>query len=83
MRSSGCSPRRTSAKPSSVSSSSRCGSSNSRRCATATAFFYLNDPELGRIEQRYGIDYRKTLAEIIRLNTGEKTQADVFKAPLG
>jgi hypothetical protein len=45
-------------------------------------FFYLNDPELGRIEQRYGIDYRKTLAEIIRLNTGEKTQGDVFKAPL-
>ena len=45
-------------------------------------FFYLDDPELGRIEQRYGIDYRKTLTEIIRLNTGEKTQANVFKAPL-
>jgi hypothetical protein len=46
-------------------------------------FFYLSDPELGRIERKYGIDYRKTLAEIIRLNTGEKTQADVFKAPSG
>jgi hypothetical protein len=46
-------------------------------------FFYLNDSELGRIEQRYGIDYRKTLAEIIGLNTGEKTQPDVFKAPSG
>jgi hypothetical protein len=44
-------------------------------------FFYLNDPELGSIERKYGIDYRKTLAEIIRLNTGEKTQPNVFKAP--
>jgi Animal haem peroxidase len=46
-------------------------------------FFYLNDRELGTIQRKYGIDYRKTLAEIIRLNTGEKTQANVFKAPLG
>jgi hypothetical protein len=45
-------------------------------------FFYLNDPELARIEQKYGINYRKTLAEIIFLNTGEKTQANAFKAPL-
>jgi hypothetical protein len=46
-------------------------------------FFYLDDPELARIEQKYGINYRKTLAEIIFLNTGEKTQANVFKAPEG
>ena len=46
-------------------------------------FFYLNDSELGRIEQKHGIDDRKTLAQTIRLNTGEKTQGDLFKAPLG
>ena len=45
-------------------------------------FFYLNDPMLETIKQKYGIDYRHTLAQIIRLDTGEKPQADVFKAPL-
>ena len=45
-------------------------------------FFYLNDPMLDSIRKKYGIDYRHTLAQIIRANTGEKTQADVFKAPL-
>jgi peroxidase len=45
-------------------------------------FFYLNDPMLATIKQRYGIDYRHTLAQIIRLNTGEKTRPDVFEAPL-
>jgi hypothetical protein len=45
-------------------------------------FFYLNDPMLGSIRKKYGIDYRLTLAQIITLDTGEKTQADVFKAPL-
>ncbi|HXY84145.1 MAG TPA: peroxidase family protein [Gaiellaceae bacterium] len=44
-------------------------------------FFYLNDPMLGRIRQQYGIDYRHTLAEIIRLDTHARVQADVFKAP--
>jgi Animal haem peroxidase len=33
-------------------------------------FFYLNDPLLDRIRRRYGIDYRHTLADIIRQNTG-------------
>jgi hypothetical protein len=45
-------------------------------------FFYLNDPMLDQIRRKYGIDYRKTLAEIIRLNTGEDVPADVFKAPV-
>jgi hypothetical protein len=45
-------------------------------------FFYLNDPALASMREKYGIDYRHTLAQIIRINTGEKTQADVFKAPL-
>jgi peroxidase len=45
-------------------------------------FFYLNDPKLDSIRKKYGIDYRLTLAQIIRLNTGEKTRPDVFKAPL-
>ena len=44
-------------------------------------FFYLNDPALFVIKRQYGIDYRKTLAQLITLNTGETVQADVFKAP--
>jgi Animal haem peroxidase len=42
-------------------------------------FFYLNDPELRDIERRYGITYRRTLAEIIELNTGITVPEDVFK----
>jgi hypothetical protein len=42
-------------------------------------FFYANDPELARIERAYGIDYRTTLAQLIRRNTGVAVQADVFK----
>jgi hypothetical protein len=42
-------------------------------------FFYANDPELARIQRRYGIDYRKTLAQLIRLDTGVSVQDDVFK----
>ncbi len=44
-------------------------------------FFYLNDPMLDQIKRQYGIDYRRTLAEIIRLDTGEAVRRDVFKAP--
>ena len=33
-------------------------------------FFYLNDPALSSSSATYGIDYRKTLAEIIKRNTG-------------
>jgi hypothetical protein len=32
-------------------------------------FFYLNDPAVREIHSRYGISYRHTLAELIRLNT--------------
>jgi Animal haem peroxidase len=42
-------------------------------------FFYLNDPELRVIERLFGITYRRTLAEIIELNTGITVQEDVFK----
>ena len=42
-------------------------------------FFYLNDPQLVAIEQLFGITYRHTLAELIRLNTGVAVQANVFK----
>jgi len=42
-------------------------------------FFYANDAELVRIRKRYGIDYRTTLAQLIRRNTGVAVQADVFK----
>jgi hypothetical protein len=42
-------------------------------------FFYLNDPLLDTIRQWYGIDYRRTLASIIRANTGARTQPDVFR----
>jgi hypothetical protein len=44
-------------------------------------FFYLNDPELGRIEHDYGISYRHTLSFLIRANTGFTVQPDVFQAP--
>jgi hypothetical protein len=44
-------------------------------------FFYLNDPVLRSIEREYGIDYRKTLGEIIELNTGADVADNVFLAP--
>ena len=42
-------------------------------------FFYANEPELAQIRTKYGIDYRTTLAQLIRRNTGVTVQADVFK----
>jgi Animal haem peroxidase len=45
-------------------------------------FFYLNDPALSAIRARFGIDYRRSLAEIIRDNTGTQVEDNVFKAPL-
>jgi len=41
-------------------------------------FFYLNDPDLARIDQDFGITYRHTLADIISLNTGMSEPKDVF-----
>jgi hypothetical protein len=43
-------------------------------------FFYLNDPLLPTFESRYGLDYSQSLANIIRMNTGARHQADVFEA---
>jgi hypothetical protein len=43
-------------------------------------FFYLNDHFLDQIRSQYGIDYRSSLAEIIRRNTGVAVRPDVFKA---
>ena len=42
-------------------------------------FFYRNDPVLQLIERLYGISYRHTLADLIRLNTGTTVQPNVFK----
>ena len=44
-------------------------------------FFYLNDPVLRVIDLLFGIDYRHTVAEIVRLNTGVTLRSDVFKVP--
>jgi hypothetical protein len=33
------------------------------------------------IREFYGIDYRRTLAAIIRANTGVVTQTDAFRVP--
>ena len=45
-------------------------------------FYCANDPLLTEIEQAYGITYRHTLAELIRLNVDDAAVAnDVFKAP--
>jgi hypothetical protein len=41
-------------------------------------FFYLNDPALERIEDRYDVSYKHTLAEIVELNTDTDVQADIF-----
>jgi hypothetical protein len=41
-------------------------------------FFYLNDPELTRFDEDFGITYRHTLADVISLNAGARVPADVF-----
>ena len=43
-------------------------------------FLYLDDPVLDTIRQTYGITYRHTLAELIKLDAGVTVQANVFKA---
>ena len=42
-------------------------------------FFYLNDPALPLIQQMFGISSRRSLAQIIRANTGAVVPDDVFK----
>ena len=44
-------------------------------------FFYLNDPVLPAIASTYGIDYRRTLTDIIRLDTGTRVQAKRLQSP--
>jgi hypothetical protein len=43
-------------------------------------FFYLNDPTLDTIRRNYGVTYRHTLAELIKLDAGVTVQANVFEA---
>ena len=42
-------------------------------------FFYRNDPVLRLIDHEFGVDYRLTVAEIVKLNTGVTLQPNVFK----
>jgi hypothetical protein len=42
-------------------------------------FFYRTDPVLRFIDHEFGIDYRLTIAEIVKLNTGVTLQRNVFK----
>ncbi len=44
-------------------------------------YFYDNDPILPLIKKSFGITFRHSLADIIRLNTGVKVPAVLFKAP--
>jgi peroxidase len=44
-------------------------------------FFYANDSLLTDIERVYGITYKHTLAELVRLNVRAKVANDVFVAP--
>ena len=44
-------------------------------------FFYRIDSALPEIKRLYGIDYRRTLASLIRRDTRATVQGDVFKAP--
>jgi hypothetical protein len=43
-------------------------------------FFYLDDPGLDAIRERYGITYQHPIAELIKLDAGITTQANVFAA---
>jgi len=43
-------------------------------------FFYPSDPVLATISQTYGITYRHTLAELVKLDAGATIQANAFKA---
>jgi hypothetical protein len=44
-------------------------------------FFYENDPALREIQRRYGLTYRHTLADLIRLDGGGRARRDVFRLP--
>ena len=42
-------------------------------------FFYANDPVLAQIQHDYGVTYRVTLSQLIKLDTGVTLQPNVFK----
>jgi hypothetical protein len=42
-------------------------------------FFYAQDPELARIQDRYRITYRHTLADLVRLDAGQTGASNVFR----
>ena len=44
-------------------------------------YFYANDPALDAIRRAFGIDYRVTLSQLLKLDAGESLQADLFKLP--
>ena len=44
-------------------------------------FFYANDPVLDQIRKTYGVDYRVTLAQLLKLDAGETVQGNAFKLP--
>ena len=41
-------------------------------------FFYANDPVLAQIEHDYGVTYKVTLSQLIKLDAGVQLQPDVF-----
>lgn len=43
-------------------------------------FFYAADPILTRIQSRYGITYKHTLAELVKLDAGQTVEPNVFLA---
>jgi hypothetical protein len=52
-----------------------------QRLRDGDRFFYENDPALREIQQRYGVSYRHTLADLIRLDGGARARRDVFRLP--
>ena len=43
-------------------------------------FFYAHDQALLDIKRRYGISYRRTLAQVIEQNSDGHVQSNVFRA---
>lgn len=52
-----------------------------RRLRDGDRFFFGNDPDLATIESRYGIGYKRSLADVIRSNSVARVQDDVFVIP--
>jgi hypothetical protein len=42
-------------------------------------FFYANDSALADIKRRYGISFRRTLAQVIEQNSDGHVQSNVFR----